>query len=503
MSTLRPEDAERLDANRLRIPGEVPAVVFANERVHVGREAIEELRGLLELRHTVERAHAAAPELFSVAPEVERLALSPDFHKGAGIPIGTSLLTRGFCVPQAVGNDINCGVRLHVCKGVEADRVRARLDALEPALRRLFFEGGRAIPLGPEQRRGLLRDGLPGLLDAPRPPAKGTIWEGWDDAAERRDLARVRHGGRFPTSSLIPPLEEYAARDGLVRDSQIGSVGGGNHFVELQRVKRVVSGAAAHAWGLEPGTLVVMVHSGSVGIGHACGGWYVDAAKKAWPKGLPWPANGIFPLPDRSPAWGPFFSALHTAAHFAFANRLFLARMARQALEAVLGSAFDFPLVYDTPHNLAWVQDDGRVLHRKGASPAGGHGAGPDEWFGEPVLVPGSMGSSSWVLEGRGLDEALGSASHGAGRQEHRGAASHHTDAELDRFLAEFRVVTALDPARQDVKRRPEILEAWRRTLKEEAPWAYKPVTPVIETLEGAGIAVPVAELTPLLTVKG
>lgn len=498
---LRPEDAVRVDANRLAIPGDVPAVVFANERVPVGKEAIDELRGLLGLREDARRAWRAAPGLFSGEPEVERVALSPDFHKGAGIPIGTSLLTRGFCVPQAVGNDINCGVRLHVVRGLDAERLRAKLDALEPALRRLFFEGGRAIPLLRAQREGLLRDGLPGLLAAPRPD--DGIWAGWDAAAQERDLARTRHGGRLPTTDVIPPLRDYATRDGVVRDSQIGSVGGGNHFVELQVVTRVVAGAPAHAWGLAPGAVVVMAHSGSVGVGHACGGWFVDAARAAWPAGLPHPGNGLFPLPDRSPAYAPFFSALHTAAHFAFANRLFLARMALQAIEQALGARFDFPLVYDTPHNLAWQQPDGRVLHRKGASPAGGFGEGPDAWFGEPVLVPGSMGSASWVMEGRGHAEALGSASHGAGRQEHRGAASHHGDEELDRFLAEFRVVTALDPSRQDVKRRPEILEAWRRGLKEEAPWAYKPVTPVVETLEDAGIAVRVAELRPLLTVKG
>lgn len=498
---LRPEDAVRLDPNRLSIPGEVPAVVFANERVHVGKEAIDELRSLLGLREAARRAWRAAPALFSGEPEVERVALSPDFHKGAGVPIGTSLLTRGFCVPQAVGNDINCGVRLHVVRGLEPERLRARLDALEPALRRLFFEGGRAIPLLRAQRAGLLRDGLPGLLAAPRPDEG--VWAGWDQAAQERDLARVRHGGRLPTTDVIPPLQDYVTREGVVRDSQIGSVGGGNHFVELQVVTRVLAGATAHAWGLTPGTVVVMAHSGSVGVGHACGGWFVDAARAAWPRGLPHPTNGIFPLPDRAPAYAPFFSALHTAAHFAFANRLFLARLALQALEATLGAPFEFPLVYDTPHNLAWARPDGRVLHRKGASPAGGHGEGPDAWFGEPVLVPGSMGSPSWVMEGRGNDEALGSASHGAGRQEHRGAASHHSDAELERFLAEFRVVTALDPRRHDVRRRPDLLEAWRRGLKEEAPWAYKPVTPVVETLEAANIAVRVAELRPLLTVKG
>jgi tRNA-splicing ligase RtcB len=290
-------------------------------------------------------------------------------------------------------------------------------------------------------------------------------------------------------------------RDAVTRDSQIGSVGGGNHFVELQWVTRVLHGPTAHAWGLARGSVVVMVHSGSVNVGHLCGGHFMDLVKRDWPATLGHPSNGIFPLPDRSPAFAAFFSALHNAAHFAFANRLFLALMARQALLETVGD-HEFALVYDTPHNLAWLEPRGSVLHRKGSSPAGGIGTF-EQFYGEPVLVPGSMGSASWVMEGLGSDDALGSASHGAGRSLTRGAAAARTDEDLHRFLREFRIVTPLDPRRPDVRNRRDILGKWRQHLKEEAPWAYKDVGPVIETLTDAGIARPVAELRPLLTIKG
>lgn len=492
------QHVERLDANRLSIKGAAAATVFANERVLVEDAAIEELRQLLTTVDTARAMWKAEPGRFSVEPTIERVALSPDFHKGAGIPIGTSLLTRGFCVPQAVGNDVNCGVRLHRTS-LDREQVTGALDALEPRLRRLFFEGGRSIPLTQPQRRALLESGLEGLL-AERAPDEG-VWKAVDRRQAEADLGRTKHRGRLATDGIFG-LEDYVGREGVTRDSQIGSVGGGNHFVELQWVSKVHHGATAHAWGLKPGALVVMAHSGSVNVGHLSGSYFLDLVRGTYPKALTHPANGLFPLPDLDPGFRLFFSALHNAAHFAWANRFFLATMVRQAFLETFGE-HEFALVYDTPHNLAWRRDDGAVLHRKGASPAGGIGAGPDAYFGEPVLVPGSMGSASYVLEGLGNDDALGSASHGAGRKLTRGAAAHATDAQLDAFLREFRVVTPLDPKRHDVRRREDILGKWRQHLKEEAPWAYKDVTPVVETLEGAGIARRVVELMPLMTLKG
>lgn len=488
----------RVDANRLHIPGPTPATVFANERVPVEEAAIAELRELLTLAETADAMWKADPASFSERPSVEAVALSPDFHKGAGIPIGTSLLTRGFCVPQCVGNDVNCGVRLHRTS-LSRDALTGALDEIEPRLRHVFFEGGRSIPLTQSQRVALLRDGLEGLL-AEESPGEG-IWRTVDRAQATNDLARTRHRGRLPTSGIFG-LEDYVSREDVTRDSQIGSVGGGNHFVEVQWVERVHNGATAHAWGLKPGTVVVMAHSGSVNVGHLSGGYFMDLVKRVYPKTLGHPRNGIFPLPAGTKHFEDFFSALHNAAHFAWANRFFLALMVRQVFIEVLGE-HAFELLYDTPHNLAWRRPDGAVLHRKGASPAGGIGEGPDAYFGEPVLVPGSMGSPSFVMEGLGNPDSLGSASHGAGRKLTRGAAAHASDEELDAFLRDFRVVTPLDPKRQDVRRRKDILGKWRQHLKEEAPWSYKDIGPVVETLEGAGIARAVAELRPILTIKG
>jgi len=254
-----------------------------------------------------------------------------------------------------------------------------------------------------------------------------------------------------------------------------------------------------------------MVHTGSVSVGHLCGSFYRDVVRRHYPPGLRHPDNDVFVLPqgERHRAEvSRFWDALHNAANFAFSNRLFLALMALAALREVHGEVA-FPLLYDAPHNLVWRErrDGGEVfVHRKGACPARDYAAmaaTPFRYQGEPVLVPGSMGASSFVLVGQGNPDALSSASHGAVRSLSRGDALKGHDDEFRRFLEAFRVVTPVDLRRPDVRLRRDIVAKKLADLKQEAPFAYKGIGPVVRTLEQAGIARPVAELSPLLTVKG
>lgn len=495
-----PKNCSRLDENRLSIKGKIPATIFANEHVVVEDAAVTELNELLELQDTVDNFYKLEPSWFSERPVIERVSLSPDFHKGAGIPIGTTMKTRGFCVPQAVGNDINCGVRVHTTS-FSKDTIVHNLDKLEPKLRHIFFEGGRDISFTQEQRKILLTNGILGLINLHRDTDKSDgIWKYVDWLQLAEDGFRIHGLGEFDTDGEIWGLDDYVNREGISRDSQIGSIGGGNHFLELQYVYKILSGNAAFQFGLKKNDVVLMVHSGSVSIGHLCGEAYKDLVKSIYPSKLAYPKNGIFPLPDRHPACKRFFTALHNAANFAFCNRTFLALMVRQALCEVIGD-HAFKLVYDSPHNLVWK--NGGFLHRKGACPAGGIGQGADDYFGEVVMIPGSMGSASFIMEGLGNPESLGTASHGAGRQLSRGDALHHSEADFDQFLRDYRVLTPVDPNRQDIKNRPEIVQKWRESLKKEAPFAYKSIYPIIDTLTDAKIAKPVAELRPLLTLKG
>jgi tRNA-splicing ligase RtcB len=315
------------------------------------------------------------------------------------------------------------------------------------------------------------------------------------------------HAPGFPVGTAEAFADWIGSAGGASHDSVIGGIGGGNHFAELQYVSQVHDSAAAHAWGLAPGTVVTMVHSGSLSLGHQANTTALDALRAGWPSGLPRPGNGIMPflLDEQSaPARRRYLDAFGNAANFAAGNRFFLSLTMRAGLAAECGGA-DARLLYDAPHNLFW-QDGERVVHRKGATPAGGHEAmagGPYAMWGEPVIVPGSMGAASFVLRGHGDPRTLASACHGAGRRVPRGASARGNDAELDAFLREFRVVTPLDHRDPMVARRSDVMAAWRRDLKQEAPWAYKDIGPVVSSLRGGGVATPVAELRPLLTVKG
>jgi tRNA-splicing ligase RtcB (3'-phosphate/5'-hydroxy nucleic acid ligase) len=324
------------------------------------------------------------------------------------------------------------------------------------------------------------------------------------------DLPRVERHGSLPAQST-PGLDDFLGGEALSRDNQIGSIGGGNHFVEIQRVERILDGSAAHAWGLKTGQVTVMVHTGSVAIGHLCGGICREIVRRIYPPNAKQPENGVFLLPDNDRFHAEmqrFWDSLHNAGNFAFANRLFLALMAVDVLRATVGDC-DAPLLYDAPHNLVWKQEAGDAplyVHRKGACPARGPNelAGtPFQYHGEPVLVPGSMGASSFILAGQGCDDSLSSASHGAGRALSRGDALKASDAEFEKFMRNFRVVTPVDFNRPDVKMRRDIVAKKLEDIKKEAPFAYKGIGPVVKTLETAGIARPVAELKPLMTIKG
>ena len=503
---------KRLDDHRLSVHNdfEIPVTLFAGEDVPVESAAVDELESVLSLSETATSLAAHAPSLFDADPHVDRVAITPDFHKGAGIPIGTVLRSTGFAVPAAIGNDINCGMRLHVT-GLDAERVRGELDAIETRLRHLFFEGGRSIPMTRVQRASLFQEGLTGLRNTVPASQTEGLWRAFHELSDE-EHATVHHGGSMPADGT-PGLGEFLGPvdNSLTRDGQIGSIGGGNHFVELQRVERVLDGPTAHAWGLRQGHLCVMVHSGSLAIGRAAGLRIRDLLRDAWPIAHRQPANGILPLPTGDAARGTFdsfWASMSNAANFAFANRMFLALMALTGVRDVLGD-FDAGTLYDAPHNLVWREDISGVptfVHRKGACPARGFSemAGtPFEYYGEPVLVPGSMGASSFILAGRGNAESLHSASHGAGRQMSRGDAMRGREQEFADFLERFRVVTPVDFRRQDIKLRRDIVDKKLADLKKEAPFAYKGIGPVIETLRGAQLAQPVAELSPLLTVKG
>jgi tRNA-splicing ligase RtcB len=254
-----------------------------------------------------------------------------------------------------------------------------------------------------------------------------------------------------------------------------------------------------------------MIHTGSVSIGYPTAIYFQDILRKIYPKQLKLPKNGILPLPfseKYAPYWAEFWQALSNATNFAFGNRLFLGLMLKNVMESEFGS-HSFDLLYDSGHNLVWQENlktENVFLHRKGACPARGAQQmqnTPFHWTGEPVLIPGSMGASSFILAGNGNANSNSSASHGAGRSLSRGESLKYDEKSLDDFLKNFHIITPIDPTRADIRNRQDILQKWRDEIKKEAPFAFKPISAVIETQVQARIANVVAEVEPIFTIKG
>lgn len=248
----------------------VPVRFFRNEQVRFEKNALEELKNLLLLSDTIERIKDVDKDFFSIMDsDIREVAITPDFHKGAGIPIGTVMLTNGFVVPQAIGNDINCGMRLYTTD-LNEDSIKTNLPVLESKLRHIFFEGGRDIPMNSIQRESILRDGLIGLLETSNLSKEKGIWNFYDPRQQEADILNVSSLGSMITDQAIG-LEDFIGSRDLSYDEQIGSIGGGNHFVEIQKVSDIMDNQVAKAWGLKKGQVVVMIHTGSIAIGHHSG----------------------------------------------------------------------------------------------------------------------------------------------------------------------------------------------------------------------------------------
>ena len=462
---LHVEREDRVYRVRLRDDPDAPAgEVLLPDDFPVEAKALKQLAGLAAVRHPSGGA-------------VRHVCASPDFHPGdAGVAIGSILETEGIVIPAAVGTDITCGMRLHVVD-LPAERLLARRDALVERLKGDYFFSTRDLPLTAEAMRALFREGLVGWIEAVRERPLGQLARA-DLAQIEAELARVHLGGALDGDPRWAP-EDLVPTEGVVRDGGLATIGGGNHFVELQVVEEVVDRARAHAWGVRAGQVAFMIHSGSRGVGKHVGALWRDRARAMWPKGQRFPEEGLFSLSlgDHPEAVAGYLEAEATAANYGFLNRLLLAELMRQRLRELFGEVAA-PLVYDLPHNITLPVEGAarRWITRKGACPAGAE---------QPVIIPGSMGAPSYLLVGRGAAQLHASASHGAGRATSRFDMGRRGREERDLGLEGVDCIT---------------LREERRI--EEAPAAYKPIGPVIACQVEAGLVDVVARLRPLMTFK-
>ena len=453
----------------------VPGVVFASRSLLpaiAAEQALDQVANVATLPGIVVASYAM-----------------PDVHWGYGFPIGgvaaTDVERGGVVSPGGVGFDISCGVRLLLSDLTEGD--------VKPAIAPLMDALGAAIP------RGVGIGGVWPLRDERE--LVQVLLGGSRSAVERghgvvRDLERCEDHGAVPDPDLRG-VSSSSRRRGL---RQLGSLGGGNHFLEVQVVDRIYDLDAAEAFGLEIGRVCVMIHSGSRGLGHQVCTDHVRVMQGAMPRyGIQVPDRQLACVPVSSPEGQAYLGAMSAAANFGRANRQMLGEAARDAFARVLGDR-RLDLLYDVSHNLAKLEEhplDGEprrlCVHRKGATRAlpPGHPELPEDLraTGQPVLIPGSMGTASHVLVGVERGEAFASTAHGAGRTLSRHAAARRVGG---RALCE-----QLEASGIAVRPR-----SWRG-LAEEAPFAYKDVDEVVATCEQARLGRRVARLRPIGVVKG
>jgi len=463
---------ERVGPYLWRIPRDasrgmrVPALVVADDRL------IDSIRSDASLEQIANGA---------TLPGIVKAAMAmPDIHQGYGLPVGGVVATdarSGVVSPGAIGFDINCGVRL-LKTSLRAEDIAGRMERLVDALYA-------AIPTGVGSKGSLTLD--PGALDGVL--AGGARWAVENGYGVAEDLGRIESEGCL--SGASPPSVSAHARERGKR--QLGSLGSGNHFLEVQTVEAVYDPWVASALGLSEGVVTAMIHTGSRGLGHQVCTDYLDITGRALRRyGISVPDRQLACAPVDSEEARAYLGAMRAAANFAFANRQVLSHWTREVFVQSLGIApgdLGMSPVYDVAHNIAKEEEhevDGvrrrLIVHRKGATRA---------FPGQPVLVPGDMGRYSYVLVGTevAMRETFGSTCHGAGRLMSRTAA---VKAARGRRIGD------------ELRQRGVLARATGRdALAEEMPEAYKDVQDVVDVVHRFGVSTRVVRLRPLAVIKG
>ncbi|MFX1539947.1 MAG: RtcB family protein [Promethearchaeota archaeon] len=464
----------------------------ARDRMNVGAKII----GSRKIIDTLE--DAAVEQLTNVATlpgVVEPVLAMPDAHWGYGLPmgaVGAFDAEEGVISAGCTGFDINCGVRL----------IRTNLDVndVQPKLRQLIDELFNRVPAGVGSK-GKLRLSESQFSDVIR---LGARWAVENDHGVKADLAHCEENGSMDGAATeAPRITEKAQRRGR---PQLGTLGAGNHYLEVQKVEKIFNEDAANTFGLKSDQAVIMLHCGSRGFGHQVATDYLERMAIAVKKYNIWlPDRQLVCAPASSPEGQDYYAAMKAAVNFAFCNRQVMTHWIRQGFESVFGQDWEklgLDLVYDVTHNICKFEihelngsKRDLYVHRKGATRAFGPGnlKIPEDYqrVGQPVLIGGSMGTASYVLVGtdQAMKETFGSTCHGAGRAMSRKAA-------IRRYHGR--------DVKSSLEQKGEVIRSTgTKILAEEAPKAYKDVHIVVESVHGADISRKVACHVPLGVVKG
>lgn len=479
------QDFKKIEEYVYEIPKDFRPDMRVPARLYADEELLEAALGDRSLEQLVNTA---------TLPGVVKYTLAmPDIHQGYGPPIGGVIPLRtsdGVISPGAVGYDINCGVRI-LRSNILAEEVKPIMDDIVNALFRGVPSGvGRSgdIRLSHREMNAVLE--------------RGSAWAVSQGYGTKDDLEHTEERGTLAGADSRKVSNKAKKRG----SSQLGTLGSGNHFVEVAEVEEVYDQGVADAFGLFQGQMVVWIHTGSRGFGHQVCTDYVRGLQKAVHKyGIQLPDRELVCAPFDSPEGRDYFAAMACAANYAWANRQCLSHRVREILDDVLAGLVkdrELTLVYDVAHNIAKVEEypiDGQptqlIIHRKGATRAFGPGMEvlPADYreVGQPVLIPGDMGTASYVLVGgaEAMEKTFGTSCHGAGRTMSRRAAKRKVWGEdLQKELAEQGIV---------------VQGGSMAGLAEEAPLAYKDVDRVVNVVHSLGIARKVARLVPLGVIKG
>lgn len=407
----------------------------------------------------------------------------PDAHEGYGFPIGGVAATEysdGVISPGGIGYDINCGVRLL--------KSNLKFDDVKNYLEKLADELYKTIPSG-VGRGGKLKLSKNELDEYLRSGAKNAVKNGFGND---EDLAHIESNGSLP-EARPENVSEHAKNRG--RD-QLGTLGAGNHFIEVDKVDQIFSEEQAKVFGLSSNQIVILIHTGSRGLGHQVATDYIRIMMKAMPRyKISVPDRELVNVPFSSPEGQNYFSAMSAAANFAWANRQLITHGVRKVWKNIFGNTGgDLNILYDVAHNIAKIEEytfmkhetcnmkQKLIVHRKGATRA---------FPEQPVIIPGSMGTASYVLVGadKAMQETFGSTCHGAGRAMSRHAAIRSINSQKLKSDLEKEGITVRAGSIQG--------------LSEEAPMAYKDINEVVDVVHNVGIAKKVAKLRPLAVIKG
>ncbi len=477
---------EQIDECCWRIPKDYHPGMKVEGRIFADENLMEQIRADQAPEQVVNVAHLPGIQMASLA--------MPDIHWGYGFCIGGVCATDpeqgGVVSPGGVGYDINCGVRL-VRTNLTQDDVRPKIEPLTESLFRKIPAGvGKSGPYRFQQKelKQLLRRGCKHIKK------KGLATDG--------DIDHTEAGGRLYDAD--PDLVSYKALDR--GKDQCGTLGSGNHFIEVQVVDEISDEKAAAIMGIEKDQICVMIHSGSRGLGYQiCDDSLVQLRGVPKKYGIELPDRQLACAPVDSPEGEDYLAAMRCAANYAWANRQLLMVQAREAFARFFGRSWEslqMNLIYDVAHNIAKMEEhtvEGKTktlcVHRKGATRAfpPGHPDVPDVYraIGQPVIIPGDMGRASWLLIGQegSMERSFGSTCHGAGRVMSRKAAIRQAQGRrIDSELAEKGIIAKC--------------RNWKG-LAEEQPNAYKDVSVVVDIVHRAGLAKKVARLRPIGVVKG